>query len=134
MFATQRNSQRIQPSGRQRHENLQELQQEVKVNIIFLLPHVGSWNREASGALRVEPLIARLMLESPSPCVGRQTETPGQICAIEALRSEKRAYSGTWRWSCVWGGAVTVLPGSASAALNSAEERMLEAERQTFFR
>lgn len=46
--------------------NLQELQQEVKVNIIFLLPHVGSWNRAALGALRVEPLIVRVSLEPPS--------------------------------------------------------------------
>lgn len=129
MFATQRNPQRDQPSGRQSHKL------------------TGAAARSQSEH-HIPPSTCRILESSGfRRAAGRAPHRPGVVGAPIAVSWTSNSAVNLRSWSArvkrrrrrrnlgdlevEWGRrAVTVLPGSVWTPL----ERMLEAERQTFFR
>lgn len=64
--------------------SLQELQQKVEVNIIFLFPHLGSWKLAVKGVLRSDRLIVQYSVNCASARLGDLTFSQVKFYKIAA--------------------------------------------------
>lgn len=84
--------------------SLQELQQKVEVNIIFLFPHLGSWKLAVKGVLRSDRLIVQYSVNCASARLGDLTFSQVKFYKIAAYSVTLLCYSTTTRTctECVW--------------------------------